>query len=182
MSNRTRWIIATLGAAGLAAVVVTTTLPWLGTEVSPPAGESCVADAKKANLNFTLKNLEDVGVSLADYAGQVILLDFWATWCLPCKVEIPMFIDFQERYGPQGFQVIGVSVDDRLDQLVPYAAEMKINYPVLQGLGQDEMMDSFGPILGVPTTMLISRDGRICATHPGLTSKEAFERDIKGLL
>jgi cytochrome c biogenesis protein CcmG/thiol:disulfide interchange protein DsbE len=182
VSTRTRWIVAGVASLALAALVVTTTMPWLGTGVRPPSGEACAADAKQANLNFTLKNLDDVGVSLAEYAGKVILLDFWATWCLPCKVEIPMFIEFQEQYGPQGFQVIGVSVDDRLDQLVPYAAEMNINYPVLQGLGQDEMMDAFGPILGVPTTMLISRDGKICAVHPGLTAKEAFERDIKALL
>jgi len=145
-------------------------------------GAACPADAPAASFNFTLKNIDDKPVNLADYKGKVVLLDFWATWCGPCKVEIPWFIEFQERYGNQGFQVIGVSVDDKPEQLRPYVAEMKMNYPVLQGLGHDDLMDAFGPILGIPVSTIISRDGKICARHTGLSSKEVFEEQIKALL
>jgi len=132
--------------------------------------------------DFMLKDIHGNTFRFSDLKGKVVLLDFWATWCGPCKVEIPGFIELQDKYGPEGFQVLGVSVDDKLEQLVPYAAEMKMNYPVLQGLGRDDLLDAYGPILGIPTTILISRDGQICATHAGMTSKEAFENGIKALL
>jgi peroxiredoxin len=181
MNMKVRWVIAVLGAAALAAVVATTSLRWIREPEGPMAG-ACPADAQTANLEFTLNDLDDKGVRLSDYRGKVILLDFWATWCGPCKIEIPNFIELQNQYGPRGLQVLGVSVDDTLDLLRPYAAEMKMNYPVLQGLGHDDMMEAFGPIAGVPTTMLISRDGKICSKHFGYTEKDAFENDIKALL
>jgi thiol-disulfide isomerase/thioredoxin len=182
---KTRWIIAALGCVALAALVINTMMPWRSSgseEALEHAGLSCPADAKPANMNYTLKNVDDQDVKLSDYAGKVVLLDFWATWCGPCKVEIPGFIELQDKYGKAGFQVLGVSVDDKPEQLRPYVAEMKMNYPVLQGLGHDDMMDAFGPILGIPTTVIISRDGKICGTHAGLTSKETFESQIKALL
>ncbi len=151
-------------------------------KTSVEAGTQCPADAPAAKFDFTLKDVDDRPVNLADFKGKVLLLDFWATWCGPCKVEIPWFIEFQERYGAQGFQVVGVSVDDKPEQLKPYMAEMKMNYPVLQGLGHDDLMDAFGPILGIPVSTIISRDGKICARHTGLSSKETFEEQIKGLL
>ena len=193
-----RWIIAAVGALALSALTVTTQMPWLlreeaatmvrSEDAAQEAGEgsspmlSCPADAKPANLNFTMKDVTNKDVSLADFKGKVILLDFWATWCGPCKVEIPHFIEFQERFGPKGFQVVGVSVDDPLDKLTPYVAEMKMNYPVLQGLGHESIQDAYGPIVGIPVTVLISRDGKVCATHTGLTSKDVFEREIEALL
>lgn len=195
---KTKWMIAVLGVLALAAVTVTTQMPWLLHEetemvasapvaatADAPAREgslSCPADAKPANLTFTLKDMHGQDVALSSYKGKVVLLDFWATWCGPCKVEIPHFIEFQNLYGKDGFQVLGVSTDDTPDKLVPYAAEMKMNYPVLQGLGRDEVMDAYGPMLGIPVTVLISRDGKICATHTGLTGKDVFEREIKALL
>ena len=111
-------------------------------------------------------------MSLANYKGKVILLDFWATWCAPCKVEIPHFIEFQEKYGKYGLQLVGISVDDTADMLRPYVRDMKMNYPVLQGLNHDDVLDAYGPIVGIPVSVLISRDGKICATHTGLTGKD----------
>ena len=179
---RARWLLAAGGAVALAALVVNTTLHWTSEGTSVPEGVACAEDAKPANLDFALKNLKNEDVKLSDFLGQVILLDFWATWCGPCRVEIPGFIEMQDKYGPEGFQVLGVSVDDRLEDLTPYAAEMKMNYPVLQGLGRDDFFDEYGPILGLPTTMLIGRDGRICATHAGFTEKSIFETQIRALL
>jgi thiol-disulfide isomerase/thioredoxin len=187
LSSYARWTIAAAGALALAWLVVGADVPWSRspqtrhTTASVP-GEACPADAPAARFDFTLKDVEDSSVDLAAYKGKVVLLDFWATWCGPCKVEIPGFIELQEKYGPQGFQVLGVSVDDTVDKLKPYVADMKMNYPVLQGLGHDDLLDAFGPMLGIPVSVIISRDGKICAKHTGLTAKETFEAQIKALL
>ena len=113
--------------------------PFHGAEASADGapGSSCPANAKPANMNFTLKDSKNKDVKLSAFKGKVVLLDFWATWCGPCKIEIPWFIEFQQKYGKDGLQVVGVSVDDTLDKLKPYAAQMKMNYTVLQGLDQD---------------------------------------------
>jgi thiol-disulfide isomerase/thioredoxin len=190
-----RWAIATFGVIALAALTITTQLPWLNDAhpemttqpvVDTRGGAepvlSCPEDAKPANLDFTMKDIEGKDVSLQSFKGKVILLDFWATWCGPCKVEIPHFIEFQQKYGSKGFQVVGVSVDDPVDKLAPYAKEMGMNYPVLQGLGHDAVQDAYGPILGIPVSVMISRDGKICATHTGLTGKDVFEKEIEALL
>jgi thiol-disulfide isomerase/thioredoxin len=143
---------------------------------------ACPSNAKTAPLNFTLKDLDNAPVRLADFKGKVLILDFWATWCSPCKVEIPWFMDLQKKYAARGFSVVGISTDDTLALLKPYVTTMKMNYPVLQGKDHDEVMDAFGPIVGMPTTILISRAGKICATHAGLTSREIFESEVQALL
>jgi cytochrome c biogenesis protein CcmG/thiol:disulfide interchange protein DsbE len=142
----------------------------------------CPADAKPANLDFTVSDMQGNKVALSSYKGKVILLDFWATWCPPCKAEIPGFVELQETYGGQGLQVVGVSVDDPVDKLPPFAAEFGMNYPVLVGLGRDDLQDAYGPMWGIPTTFLINRDGKICRKHSGLVGKERYEQDIKALL
>ena len=177
---RIRWAIATVSAVALALLTLNADLPWEHLDASGTS--ACPADAKPANLNFTLKDLNDKEVALTSLKNKVLLIDFWATWCGPCKIEIPWFIEFQNKYGKDGLQVVGVSVDDTLDKLKPFAAEMKMNYLVLQGLGHDDMQDAFGPIFGIPVTVLVSRDGRICGRHVGLSSKDSFEREIKALL
>jgi thiol-disulfide isomerase/thioredoxin len=190
-----RWAIATLGVIALAALTVTTQMPWLTQKhpqmtEQPAVGASansepiltCPDDAKPARLDFTLKDVEGRDVTLDNFKGKVIVLDFWATWCGPCKVEIPHFIEFQDKYGSRGLQIVGISVDDTVDKLAPYVKDMKMNYTVLQGLGHDDVQDAYGPIMGIPVSVVISREGKVCATHTGLTSKEVFESEIKALL
>src|SRR5262245_10242964 len=179
-----RWVVAAVGCLALALLTLNAVPEWPfhGAEASAPAGAACPADAKPANLNFALKDVDNKEVKLASLKGKVVLLDFWATWCGPCKIEIPWFIEFQQKYGPQGLQVVGVSVDDTVDKLKPYVAQMKMNYTVLQGLDQDAFQDAYGPMFGIPITVLISRDGKICNKHVELSSKEAFEKEIKSLL
>jgi peroxiredoxin len=165
-------------------------MPWRsGNTPVPPATQSstlepiaCPTDAKPANLDFTLKDVTGKDVVLSSYKGKVILLDFWATWCAPCKIEIPGFVEFQKRYGKDGLQVIGISVDDTVDLLEPFIKTYKMNYPVLQGLGHENVAEAFGAVVALPHTVMISRDGKICAQHTGLTSHEVFERHIRGLL
>lgn len=167
---------------------------WLGGGGGMAADRiACDKDAKAANMNFTLKDIHGAKVNLADFKGKVVLLDFWATWCGPCKIEIPGFIEFNTRYKSQGLVVVGVSVDDTIEQLRPFVNDFKgadgksykMNYPVLiarddpQG---DALQEAFGPIWGLPTTYIISREGKICKKHMGLAGKDQFEREIKALL
>ncbi len=180
---RVRWILAAIGALGLALVTVYVPKPWNRVAKAPASGSLCKADAKPANLDFTLKDAHGADVHLADYRGKVILLDFWATWCGPCKTEIPGFVDLHNRYAKDGLVVIGVSVDDTVDKLKPFVSQFKMNYTVLQGLNHDDFVeDAYGPMFGIPTTFVIGRDGRICSKHVGMSTKEAFEREIKSLL
>jgi len=146
------------------------------------ARAQCTAGGAAANLEFTLEDMHGNEVRLAEFAGNVILLDFWATWCAPCRVEIPGFIEMVERYGEQGFTVLGVSIDDSPAELLAYAAELGMNYPVLVGDGRDDVKDAFGPLIGFPTSYIIDREGRICHRHIGFTAKERFVEDDEGLL
>ena len=144
----------------------------------------CGADAKVANLKFTFKDVDGKSVTLSDYKGNVVLLDFWATWCPPCRKEIPGFIELYNTYKSRGLVVIGVSMDDTGDlaDVKRFAAQMKMNYPILLGFGrEDDLKPVFGE-LPLPTSFVIARDGKICARHDGLTAKEQVEREIAGLL
>lgn len=152
------------------------------------AEEDAAADAKAAGkaapLNFTLKDMNGVDVKLAAFKGKPIVLNFWATWCGPCRAEIPSLVELNTRYGQEGKDVVilGISVDDPVEKLKPYAAQMKMNYPVLVGAGRDDVQDAFGPLWGIPVTVFIDRDGKIAKKHSGIASKEQFEQEIKALL
>ena len=145
-------------------------------------GAGCTTRVVPAKLNYTLKDQDDKKVKLADFKGKVIVLNFWATWCGPCKVEIPAFVDLQTQYEPQGVQFIGVSVDDTAAKLRPYIAEHAMNYPVLQGTSNGGLMDAYGPLAAVPTTYLIKRDGNVCKRHSGEVSKAVLERELQALI
>ncbi len=136
---------------------------------------------KAAPLQFTLKDMNGVDVKLANFKGKVILLNFWATWCGPCRAEIPSLVELQQQYG-KDLVVLGVSVDDPIEKLKPYATEMKMNYPVLVGNGRDDVQDAYGPLWGIPVSVFVDRDGKIAKKHSGIASKDQFEREIKALL
>jgi peroxiredoxin len=177
-------MIAGLAALGLALAM----LPFVPTigrdEVDIAAGGSgaCDAKARPANMDFTLKDMDGKDVSLADLKGKVVLLNFWATWCGPCKIEIPLFVELQEKYRDQGVVFLGLSVDDPPDKLKPFAEEYKMNYPVLVGNGREDVQDAYGPIWGIPVTVVIDREGRICKRHMGLATRQQFEHHIQALL
>jgi peroxiredoxin len=142
---------------------------------------ACSAAGKAANLNLTFKDSHGRPFSLSDYKGKVVLLDFWATWCPPCRKEIPGFIELYNNYRSRGFVAIGVSMDDSTSDIKKFARRYKMNYPILLGAGRDDLEPAFGQ-LPLPTAFVIGRDGRICAKHDGLTPKEEFEREIIPLL
>jgi thiol-disulfide isomerase/thioredoxin len=152
-----------------------------GTAEFPGEPEDAAATGKPANLDFTLKDMHGVDVQLASFKGKVILLNFWATWCGPCRAEIPSLVELQEQYSDD-LVVLGLSVDDTAEKLLPYAAEFKMNYPVLVGNGREDVQEAFGPLFGIPVSVIIGRDGVIAKKHSGIATKEQIEREIKALL
>jgi thiol-disulfide isomerase/thioredoxin len=147
---------------------------------APPPG-ACAPNSKPARLNFTFKDINNRKVSLSDFKGKVIILDFWATWCVPCKAEIPGFINLQKKYGERGLQIIGLSVDDSLPTAKKYADEMKMNYPVLLAEGKEDILMAYDPIPSIPVSVVIARDGKICAKHVGIAPMDVFEKEIASL-
>jgi peroxiredoxin len=136
---------------------------------------------RKAAPNFTLKDGTGQTVKLSDYRGKVVLLNFWATWCGPCKIEIPWFIEFQQSYKDKSFTVLGVSMDDDGWKAVrPFVAQSKINYPIV--VGTEETSQQYGGIDALPTTFVIDQEGRIASIHQGLVSKSEYEKEIRDLL
>ena len=144
------------------------------------AQEVCPADAKPANLDFTFKDIHGKPFALSDYKGKVVLLDFWATWCPPCRKEIPGFIELFNTYKSRGLVVIGVSMDESTSDVKKFAKQIKMNYPIVMGSGRDDLAGTFGD-LPLPTSFVIARDGKICAKHDGFTPKEQYERELTAL-
>jgi thiol-disulfide isomerase/thioredoxin len=146
--------------------------------------------AGKPEPDVKLKDLDGKDVSLADFKGKVVFLNFWATWCDPCRVEIPWLIDMQAKYASRGFTVLGVAMDEEGKSAVaPFIAkerfdvngqQLPMGYPIL--LGTDEAADKFGGVLGYPTSFLISRDGKIVEKFQGLKSSDELLKAIESQL
>ena len=130
---------------------------------------------------FALKDANGKTVRLEDYRGKVVLLDFFATWCGPCKIEIPWFMEMERRNKDRGFAVLGVSMDDEgWDIVKPFLAELGVNYRVV--IGNDQTAQLYGGVDALPTTFLIDRNGKIASVHVGLASRKDFEDGIEQLL
>jgi peroxiredoxin len=143
-------------------------------------GLSMTASAAETAPGFTLPDSEGAPVNLAKYKGKVVLLDFWATWCHGCKLEIPWFMEFEKKYKHSGLAVIGVSMDDDGWKLVkPFIKEKGMNYPVV--VGNQDLAKLYG-LTSLPVTLLIDREGKIAATHVGMVDKDAFESELRKLL
>jgi len=138
-------------------------------------------DAKgKQAPDFVLQDLDGKPVKLSDFRGKAVLLNFWATFCGPCKVEMPWLVELQKQYGPQGLQIVGVALDDSgKDTIQKYAKEMGVNYTILQG--QDSVGDAYGAV-GLPATFYIDRNGKIVDSALGLVSRGEIEDNIKKAL
>ncbi|TSA15456.1 TlpA family protein disulfide reductase [bacterium] len=139
----------------------------------PPTEVSGVAPA------FTLSDVNGHQVSLSDFKGKVVILDFWATWCPPCKREIPDFIKLQSEYGSKGVQIVGIALDQP-EKVKAFERDNAMNYPVL--MGNDEVSAHYGGVESIPTTFIIDKAGRIVTKYEGFRSKETFESQIKKLL
>ena len=162
-----RWMWATLAAMTALAPVSTV----LGQALKP--GQPAPA--------WQLKDLEGKLVKSSDYRGKVVILDFWATWCPPCRAEIPSFVELQKQYGKDGLVVLGVSLDKEGPAAVKkFMTKTPMNYGIV--MADDKIAEAYGGIEAIPTTFIIDRQGKIVAKHVGLTDKAEFEKEIKPLL
>ena len=129
---------------------------------------------------FALTDFSGQSLTLDRFRGKVVLLNFWATWCAPCQVEIPVFAAWQRKYGPQGLQIIGISMDDDAGPARRLAARLQLNYPV--AIGDERLGTRYGGVLGLPSTFLIDRDGVIRAQFQGEADLRLIERHVTALL
>ncbi len=159
--------------------------------VSHSAKASNGVDVAPMAPDVSMKDLNGNDVSLAQYRGKVVLVNFWATWCDPCRVEIPWLIEMQEKYGPRGFVVLGIAMDEEGKKAVePYVQKERftvngnsgraMNYPIL--IGNDAVANKFGGLIGFPTSVLISKDGREVKRITGLISYDEIAKSIESLL
>jgi peroxiredoxin len=130
--------------------------------------------------DFTLLQLDGQTLRLSSYRGKVVLLDFWATWCVPCREEIPHFVELQDKYRADGFEIIGVSMDDGPGPVRSFYQEFHLNYPV--AMGNAKIGELYGGVLGLPIAFLLDRDGRVYAKHIGATKPEIIEKEVVALL
>ena len=178
-----RWTAAALVAVAIA-------LPFFpacsgkeaAQEASNDAGGVCDKESTPAALDLKLRDMNGIEVNLADFKGKPLMINFWATWCPPCLEEIPYFVQLSEKYKDDGLVILGISTDDTPDQVKPFAAQLKMNYPVLIGLEQPAVERAFGAMWAIPVTIFVKKDGNVCKTHRGTQSKEFFEQHVKALL
>jgi peroxiredoxin len=155
----------------------------LATPILLISATTSVADdsAQRVAPDFTLADLKGRPLTLSSYRGKLVLLNFWATWCGPCKIEIPWFMDFEQTYKDKNFAVLGVSLDeDGWEAVKPYIQQKKINYRVM--IGTEQVAQMYGEVDSLPTTFMIDREGRVAAVHIGLISKSDYIHDIVNLL
>ncbi len=157
---------------------------WAGCSSTPRSVKAASVKPDKERKpapDFALKDADGKVVHLSDYRGKVVLLDFWATWCGPCKIEIPWFMDLQRKNKDKGFEVLGVAMDDEgWEAVKPFLADLGVNYRVV--IGNDSTAQLYGGVDALPTTFLIDRTGKIAAVHVGLASKKDFEDGVTQLL
>jgi len=163
---------------------------WLKVSRTPNGKSAAAVSPRPDEPAGTFKNLDGQDVPLASLKGKVVVVNFWATWCEPCRVEIPWMIGFQQKYADKGFTILGVAMDEEGKSVVqPYVQKTQfdvdghsatMNYPIV--LGNDELAEKFGGLIGFPTTIVISRDGKVQKRYIGLADEGDLDKEIKGLL
>jgi thiol-disulfide isomerase/thioredoxin len=174
--TRTRNPLAMVVAAVVAAAML-----YFGVHMARRAEPTPRLTRATVAPDFTLESLDGKSVRLSDLRGKAVLLNFWATWCGPCKIEMPWFIELQNQYGSQGLQIVGVAMDDSgKEDIAKFAKDMGVNYPVL--LGKEAVGDAYGGVPALPESFFIGRDGKIVDKIIGLKGKGEIEDSIKKAL
>ncbi len=144
------------------------------------SGPSAAKNLMETAPDFSRTDLAGNPVHLIDYRGKLVLLSFWATWCAPCREEMPQFSQWQHKYGARGFQVIGVSMDDNVESAQEFLKQHPVSYPIV--MGDARLGQSFGGVLGLPTSYLIDAGGRIVARYQGESDLKKMGAQIRTLL
>ena len=142
------------------------------------ANISPAAEPKPVAPNWQLRDINGEPISLADFKGKVVILDFWAAWCPPCRKEIPGLVTLQRKYQDKGLVIIGVSLDKQGPSVVkPFMRELGMNYRVV--MGDEKIVSDYGGIEAIPTTFIIDRQGKVVTVHQGFTDNATFEAEIR---
>jgi thiol-disulfide isomerase/thioredoxin len=161
--------------------VIAAAMLFFGFHAARRSGPTPLVTKSSEAPDFTLESLDGNSVRLSDLRGKAVLLNFWATWCGPCKIETPWLVELQNQYGSQGLQVIGVAMDDSgKEDIAKFAKDMGVNYPVL--LGKEAVGDAYGGVPALPESFFIGRDGKIVDKIIGLKGKGEIEDSIKKAL
>ena len=174
MRAQAKWALVSFRILALVAI-----LSWTNCNRGPRSEGS---NSKEPPLapDFTLPQLDGQPLRLSSYRGKVVLLDFWATWCVPCREEIPHFVELQEKYRTSGLQIIGVSLDDGPEPVRTFYQQFHLNYPVVMGTAKTGEL--YGGVLGLPIAFVLDEEGRIRAKHIGATSPATIEKEITQFL
>lgn len=175
----TAGLIVTIGCQGVAE----TPAPQTASTVTTPASATAKPKPRPENAapNFTLPDMDGKPVQLADFGGQVVMVDFWATWCGPCRRTIPDLVELYAAHRTEGFEILGVALERQGTQMLkPFAEKNRITYPIL--VGNADVVKAYGNFTGIPTAFLIGRDGTIREQYVGVQSKNVLEKAIKSLL
>jgi peroxiredoxin len=167
----------------VAVAVVVAALLVFGIRMSRRRASQPQTSTAKGQLapDFTLKSLDGKTVKLSDYRGKAVLVNFWATWCEPCNIEMPWLVDLHKKYAAQGFEILGVSMDDVSEKgIAKFAQEKHVDYPIL--IGNDPVGDAYGGIPFLPGNFYIDRSGKIIDKGFGLKGKPEMERDIQKII
>lgn len=136
--------------------------------------------SKQKAPNFSLKTAKGTSLQLSKLKGKVVLVNFWATWCGPCREEIPGFLELYAKYKPQGLEIVGISMDENgWDDIKPFVEQFKITYPIV--LGNEKVAKDYGDIYGLPTSFVVDKKGFIVDRHIGYMTKELLEEKIRDL-
>jgi cytochrome c biogenesis protein CcmG/thiol:disulfide interchange protein DsbE len=163
------WTSRWMRAAAVALLVAA--WPACNSHVEPPG----------PSLDYVLQDMHGDEVSLSEFGGKPLLINFWATWCGPCKLEIPWFVEFTDEYKDQGLTIVGISLDDPVEEIRAFAEEYKVNYPMLVGKGREEVAREFGAEAVLPVTWLIRPDGSVQAHAVGIHDRKWFETQIEAM-